>query len=128
MVFGTRELLNIGNLDPLSAFEKMSGRVGESLQRLHRALGVVDVADDVLHGQDAHLGRMLTWWTAGEPPLPECFLGMGFLIGLPFALAAEDEGMLWMLFGDLVSTLRNGPYGACYGLLWGLVGDTKSTS
>ena len=28
--------------------------------------------------------------------------------------------------GDLVSRLSNGPYGA-YGLLWGLIGDTKWT-
>ena len=38
-----------------------------------------------------------------------------------------------MLFGDLVSRLSNGPYGAYYGLLFGLVWDgilsglTKST-
>ena len=30
-----------------------------------------------------------------------------------------------MLFGDLVSRLSNGPYGASYGSLWGLIGDTK---
>ena len=30
-----------------------------------------------------------------------------------------------MLFGDLVSRLSNGPYWASYGLLWGLIEDTK---
>ena len=29
--------------------------------------------------------------------------------------------------GDLVSQLNNGPYGAYYGLLWGLIGDTSRT-
>ena len=29
--------------------------------------------------------------------------------------------------GDLVSRIGNGPYGASYGLLWGLIGDTKRT-
>ena len=29
--------------------------------------------------------------------------------------------------GDLVSRLSDGPYGASYGLLWGLIGDTKWT-
>ena len=33
----------------------------------------------------------------------------------------------WMLFGDLVSGLSNGPYAAYYGSLWGLIGDTKWT-
>ena len=33
----------------------------------------------------------------------------------------------WMLFGDLVSRLSSGPYRASYGLLWGLIGDTKWT-
>ena len=27
--------------------------------------------------------------------------------------------------GDLVSRLSNGPFGASYGLLWGLIGDTS---
>ena len=30
--------------------------------------------------------------------------------------------------GDLVSRLSTGPYGASYGLLGGLIGDTRSTS
>ena len=41
-----------------------------------------------------------------------------------------DVGMIeatWMLFGGLVSRLSSGPYGASYGLFWGLVGDTKLT-
>ena len=30
--------------------------------------------------------------------------------------------------GALVSSLRNGPYGAGYGFLWGLIGDTNPSS
>ena len=31
------------------------------------------------------------------------------------------------MLGDPVSRLRNGTYGASYGFLWGLIGDTKWT-
>ena len=31
------------------------------------------------------------------------------------------------LFGDLAILPSNGPYRACYGLLWWLIGDTKQT-
>ena len=36
-------------------------------------------------------------------------------------------GATWMLFGDFVSGLSNWPYGADYGLLFGLLWDTKWT-
>ena len=38
---------------------------------------------------------------------------------------AQDIDPAWMLFGDLVSRLSNWPYGADYGLLFGLTWDTK---
>ena len=38
----------------------------------------------------------------------------------------NQEGLLGCS-GDLVSRLSNGPYGASYGLLWGLIRDTKWT-
>ena len=38
---------------------------------------------------------------------------------------AAWPGGTWMLFGDLVSRLSKGPYWASYGLLWGLIADTK---
>ena len=41
----------------------------------------------------------------------------------------ESQGPMIVLgcSGDLVSRLCNGPHGACNGLLWWLVGDTKWT-
>ena len=32
-----------------------------------------------------------------------------------------------MLFGHLVNLLSNGPYKACYGLVWWLMGDASWT-
>ena len=39
--------------------------------------------------------------------------------------SCEPDAAAWMLLGDVVSRLSNGPYGASCGLLRGLIGDTK---
>ena len=41
--------------------------------------------------------------------------------------ARSPPHVLGCSLGDLVSRLSNGPYGASYGLLWGLIGDAKWT-
>ena len=54
---------------------------------------------------------------------------MTFVTGLSCAgqLACDSRVVILGGSGDLVSRLSNGPCGASYGLLWGLVGDTKWT-
>ena len=42
-----------------------------------------------------------------------------------FGVHRELGCLLSGCFVDLVSRLSNGPYGASYGFLWGLIGDTK---
>ena len=43
------------------------------------------------------------------------------------ATERQKQQLLLRCSGDLVSRLSNGSYGASYGLLWWLIGDTKWT-
>ena len=71
----------------------------------------------------------VTCWL-GREYFASQFISSGWFsrLAVPKLRSASSRGSTSLLLGssgDVVSRLSNGPFRACYGLLWGLVGDTN---